>query len=87
MITANDFAQTYSELYGVPSKYARYDCDKFWKLFSKLLYEDKNNITIYGIGSFRHITKMERKVRHPGTGEIITIPEQNVVKFIQATNR
>ena len=83
MMNAKDFSRAYAERYGVPYKYAMHDCEKFWELLSKLLYEDKENITIYGVGSFKQQTKKEKMVRHPATKEIITIPESTVIKFTQ----
>jgi len=83
MINAKDFARAYSKQYGVPYKYAQHDCDKFWELLGKLLYEDKENITIYGVGAFKHKKNVARQVRHPGTKELITIPESRVIKFVE----
>ena len=86
MINAKDFARAYAERYGIPYKYSTHECEKFWELLAKLLYEDKQNITIYGVGSFRQKTKAEKKVRHPATKEIITIPESCVIKFVQTSS-
>jgi nucleoid DNA-binding protein len=86
MMNAKDFSRAYAERYGVPYKYAMHDCEKFWELLSKLLYEDKENITIYGVGSFKQLTKKEKKVRHPITKEIMTIPESVVIKFLQTSS-
>jgi nucleoid DNA-binding protein len=86
MINAKDFARAYAERFGVPYKYATHDCEKFWELLAKLLYEDRVNITIYGVGSFRQKTKAAKKVRHPVSKEIITIPESSVIKFVQTSS-
>ena len=85
MINAKDFSRAYAERYGVPYKYATHDCEKFWELLSKLLYEDKEDITIYGLGSFRQKTKAAKRVKHPVTKEFITIPESSVIKFTQTS--
>jgi len=83
MINAKDFSRAYAERYGVPYKYATHECEKFWELLGKLLYEDKENITIYGVGSFKQQTKKAKNVRHPATKEMMTIPESTTVKFTQ----
>ena len=87
MMNSKDFALAYSVKYCVSYKCALRDCEKFWGLLKKLLYEDKENVTIYGLGSFRHQIKKARKVRHPETKEIIVIPESIKIKFTQSSTR
>ena len=38
-------------------------------------------ISLRGFGSFTKEKRSSRKVRHPGTGKIITIPERTTVDF------
>lgn len=38
-------------------------------------------VLLYGFGSFAKEKRKARKVRHPGTGKIITIPERTTVDF------
>ena len=85
MINAKDFSRAYAERYGVPYKYAAHDCEKFWELLGKFLYEDRENVTIYGVGAFKQQTKKEKKVRHPATKEIITISETSAIKFVETS--
>ena len=40
------------------------------------------SIQLRGLGSFIVKTRQKMKRRHPGTGKIITIPKQKVVRFI-----
>lgn len=40
-----------------------------------------DSITFTGFGSFKVVTRAERKGRNPRTGDEITIPESKVVKF------
>jgi len=45
------------------------------------LKTDNGKIQLTGFGTFLTVHKEEHKGRNPGTGEEITIPAQNVVKF------
>lgn len=40
-----------------------------------------DNITFTGFGSFKVVTRAERKGRNPATGAPMTIPECQVIKF------
>lgn len=40
-----------------------------------------DSITFTGFGSFKIVTRAERKGRNPATGAPITIPETKVIKF------
>jgi DNA-binding protein HU-beta len=44
--------------------------------------KSNNKITLVGFGSFKLIRRKAKKGRNPRTGEAITIPGKNVVKFI-----
>lgn len=44
--------------------------------------KSKNKITLVGFGSFKLIRRKAKKGRNPRTGEAITIPGKNVVKFV-----
>lgn len=45
------------------------------------LKTDDGKIQLTGFGTFLTVHKEARKGRNPGTGEEISIPAQNVVKF------
>lgn len=42
---------------------------------------DDGKVQLTGFGTFHKVHKEERKGRNPGTGEEITIPAQDVIKF------
>lgn len=48
---------------------------------AETLKTEDGKIQLTGFGTFLTVHKEERKGRNPGTGEEITIPAQNVVKF------
>lgn len=45
------------------------------------LKTDEGKVQLTGFGTFQTVHKAERKGRNPGTGEEITIPAQNAVRF------
>ena len=45
---------------------------------------DKEDVTLTGFGTFKVVTRAERKGHNPQTHEEITIPERQVVKFTPA---
>jgi len=48
--------------------------------------EKGERVTISGFGSFRVVARAEQKGRNPQTGQSITIPARNVVKFKAGKN-
>ena len=42
----------------------------------------KPRVYIYGLGKFEHVHHKAKRVRHPSTGEIITMPERVSVRFV-----
>ena len=48
--------------------------------------ERGERVTIAGFGSFRVVERAEQKGRNPQTGEPLTIPAHNVVKFRPGKN-
>lgn len=81
MINATDFSRLYAKTYKVSNEYGATICESVFKLLGELLYENKEDVSIYRFGSFKHKTMAEKKARHPKTGEMITIPERDVIKF------
>ncbi len=41
----------------------------------------KESVALRGFGSFRRVQRAAKKVRHPKTGEILTLPAHFVVSF------
>jgi DNA-binding protein HU-beta len=50
------------------------------------LSSDSGKVQLTGFGTFSTVHRKERKGRNPGTGEEITIPAQNSVKFKPGKN-
>jgi len=44
--------------------------------------KSNNKITLVGFGSFKLVRRKAKKGRNPRTGDTITIPGKNVVKFV-----
>lgn len=81
MINRKQFGRILAERYGITYRDSDRLCRNVFELLGNLLYKEKEDVIITGFGSFRHKTAKEKKVRHPGTGEIIITPEREFIKF------
>jgi len=83
-MNAKEFIRAYAEHYDITVKDATSICESVFAFLKKTLYEDKIDISIHKFGTFKHKKTAEKKVKHPGTGEITTIPERTIIKFTQS---
>ncbi len=81
MINRKQFGRRFAETYGITYQDAEQICRNAFELLGKLLYEEKQDVVIHGFGAFKHKKAKQKNVRHPGTGEMITTPERDFVKF------
>lgn len=85
-MNGKEFSKLYAKSYGVNQKYAAVICSTVFELLGKVLYEDKEDVTFYGFGSFKQQIMAEKRARHPVSGEMIVIPERQVIKFRPSVN-
>lgn len=78
----SDFGKLYAEIFKVSQEYGKAICKSVFALMSNVLYERHEDLTIQGFGSFKHKQAKAKKVRHPGTGEMMTTPPRDFIKFI-----
>lgn len=81
MIYAKDFSRIYAKKFGVTYEYSQAICNSVFGLLGKLLYEEGQDVCIHRFGSFKHKETAPKRARHPGTGEMITIPAKTIIKF------
>lgn len=81
MINRKQFSRKFAERYGVTYQDADRICRNTFDLLGMLLYEENEDIVITGFGALKHKKAKAKKVRHPSTGEMITMPERDFVKF------
>lgn len=55
----------------------------FGALYDAILSDDE--VYLPGIGKFKKVMRAERQARNPQTGEMLSIPSHNVVKFAPAS--
>lgn len=55
----------------------------FGALYDSLVVEDE--VSLPGIGKFKKVTRAARNARNPRTGETISVPSHDVVKFAPAS--
>ncbi len=77
----NDLAVEIVKESGVTKVDALKVIDSFVEVVSDELAKD-GKLTLVGFGTFKTITKKQKKGRNPRTGDTITIPKKRVVKFI-----
>lgn len=56
--------------------------DYFVEVITDELKKNDGKLTLVGFGTFKTITKKQKKGRNPRTGAEITIPRKRVVKFV-----
>jgi len=54
----------------------------FIEVVTETLKGKKEEVRLVGFGTFRVVKRAERKGKNPRTGETITIPAREVVKFV-----
>ncbi len=81
MINRKQLAKYLAERNEITYQDAEQICKSTFELLGALLYENKEDVAIQGFGTFKHKKAKAKKVRHPGSGDIITMPERDFVKF------
>lgn len=81
MVNRRQFIRKFAETYGVTYYSAERLVKDVFELLGKTLYQEGEDVTIPGFGAFKHKTAKPKRLRHPGTGEIIVRPQRDFVKF------
>jgi nucleoid DNA-binding protein len=84
MINTTDFCREFAKTYGVSIKYSETIVNSVFEFLGHKLFEDGEDVLIRRFGTFKHKKMAEKNVRHPGTGEMMTMPERDVVKFTRS---
>ena len=82
-MTGYEFSRLYAETYNTTYGDAKIICDTVFDLLGTVLYSKKEDITLYGVGSFKHKQTKQTQVRHPVTKEIVNIPPRNYIRFVE----
>lgn len=77
----SEFGRLYAEVFGVSIEYGKEICNSVFALIGDVLYNRNEDLIIQGFGSFKHKQAKAKNVRHPSTGEIITMPPRDYIKF------
>lgn len=79
-----DFVKLFAKKFEIPQTMAREMCYAVFETLSEQLDESTENIHIYGLGTFKHEKRKGKVLRHPKTGELMTIPERDIITFKRA---
>ena len=71
---------------GISKEKASIALNAFIEGIQDSLKSENGKVQLTGFGTFSTVHRNERKGRNPGTGEEITIPAQNSVKFKPGKN-
>lgn len=82
MMNRKQLGRMYSETYGVTYQTGEQLIKQVFDLLGTAIFEYGENVTISGFGSFKHKLTKFKRIRHPKTGEIITKPIKESVKFL-----
>lgn len=81
-----EFAKILADKYDIAQALACDMCDAVFNTLSEEL-DKGEDVYIYNLGTFKQNLKKAKNVRHPITGEMMTIPERKVVSFKRAQNK
>ena len=79
-LNLKEFATKYAEINEISKVKAQEEVSRFIDTLSKVVKEG-NGVTLYGFGNVDVYTVPAGDVRNPLTGEFVTKPERNKVKF------
>ena len=81
VITRNQFIKAYAKSFKTTRDYSRTICDSVFLLLGKMICEEGADVTYQNFGTFKHKLFSEKRARHPETGEMLTIPQRDVIRF------
>lgn len=81
MIKLKDFVRKLSERNDITLTCSKDICYAFIDTLNYLLDNSEEDVYLYGLGTFKHETRKAKVLRHPKTGELMTMPERNVITF------
>lgn len=80
-MTKTEFIKAFAERNGVTQTKAAEGLRGFASLMQEKLLAD-GEISIWGLGKLKLVTRAERGARNPQTGESMRIPARRAVKFV-----
>lgn len=82
-----DFIKLFATKFEIPQTMAKEMCFAVFETLSEQLDASDENIHIHGLGTFKHEKRKSKVLRHPKTGELMTIPERNIITFKRAETK
>ena len=79
-LTLKEFASKYAEINDISKVKAQEEVSRFIDTLVEVV-KSGNGVTLYGLGNIDVYTLPAGDVRNPLTGEFVTKPERNTVKF------
>jgi len=81
VINRKQFIRAFAEKYHVTYRLSERMCKDIFEFLGETVYQNGEDVTIQGFGSFKHKQIQARRLRHPTSGEMMVVPARDVVKF------
>lgn len=82
-----ELGRKYAEKFIVSYQVGEEIIENVFDLMGEIMFDEKEDLSIYGFGSFKHKTAKPKTVRHPSTGELMVIGERDYIKFIPTATK
>jgi len=76
----DEFVRTLAAEYGMTIGESKEICEAVLAHMRRVI--EKEDLSIFGFGTFKHKFIKEHKAIHPQTGEVIMVPAKDRIKFI-----
>ncbi len=81
-MTKNELAEKLAQILKITNVQGKQIADVIIEEMAQTLINGKRNIQLRGLGSFIVKNREAMRRKHPGSGKMITIPKQRVIRFI-----
>lgn len=83
MNAKNELYRRYKENHGCSNATAKAVVDEIFEELTDIIQNmtTEEDVTISKFGRFKKVVRPERVARNPRTGEVVTVPEKEVIKF------
>lgn len=81
-----EFARVFARKYDITNDLAKEMCFSVFETLKEQI-DNGEDIYIYGFGTLKHKIRKSKILKHPKTGEFITVPEKTIVVFSETNSK
>lgn len=82
MVNRSDIIREFRDKHSLTTNDSRIICESLFEILNEHIVENGEDVYIYGLGTFRHKHTKERLVKHPSTGEMVTVESRDKIQFL-----